>query len=49
MVEIQNIAARLDDLNIDATEKLWAQYTTGLDFGMDEAQKKVRTFLPIIT
>ncbi|HND85250.1 MAG TPA: M3 family metallopeptidase, partial [Pseudobdellovibrionaceae bacterium] len=45
MVEIQNIAARLDDLNIDATEKLWAQYTTGLDFGVDEAQKKVRAFL----
>ncbi len=42
MQEIQKLAKRLEDLQIESNEKLWAQYTTGFDFGVEEAQAKIR-------
>ncbi len=42
MQDIQNLSRRLEDLQIDSNQKLWAQYTTGFDFGVDEAQNKIR-------
>lgn len=42
MKEIQNLALRLEDLQVDSSQKLWAQYTTGIDFGVAEAQNRVR-------
>lgn len=41
--EAQDLARQLEILQTDVNEKLWAQYTTGFDFGVEAAQTRVRS------
>lgn len=42
MQEILRIVRHLEELQLDSNKKLWALYTTGFDFGVEEAQGKCR-------
>jgi len=42
MQAIQDLARQLERLQIESNQKRWALYTTGFDFGVDEAQAKIR-------
>ncbi len=40
MNSIASIANTLETLSVDHSSRLWSQYTTGFDFGVNEAQQK---------
>jgi hypothetical protein len=45
MNPIERISLELEALEIEASQKHWTQFTTGLDFGVVEAQGKIVEFL----
>jgi oligoendopeptidase F len=44
MKQIHKIATQLESLDVVLNEKSWTMFTTGMDFGVDEANKKRTAF-----
>lgn len=43
--QLHAIATELEALQVDHSKKMWVQYTTGIDLGVEEAQLKTTAFL----